>query len=469
MNKKIVAVIMSFSLAAACLTGCGSGEETEQSDTANATNVTIAAVETRNISSTASYTGELMTSDTASVTSKVSAKITSINCEVGDYVKAGDALIVLDSSDYEYQLKSAQATKEQADAAYKQAEASVTSAEAGVASAEAALNSAQVAYNNVANGSNAQTQSQLETQLASAQIAYNDAKTNYDRQEQLYNMGAISLSAFESAQTALETAKLNLDSAQTAYDLNSNVLSSGNEESAQKSVETAEASVNTAKAQLESAQAALTSAKASQNAAQVAISQAQTSIANTKVTAPISGYISAKNVTLGQYASTGVSLLTITGIGELEAEIQVTEAVVPYLSVGGEALITVSSAALDTVEGAITVINPVKNSQGMYTVRVSVPNDDDTLKVGMFADVVLVTDQSESEALAVPANSILQESGEYYVYVASGSFAEKRSVVTGVSDGEYTQIVSGLSAGENVVVSGKEYLSEENNMINIVE
>ncbi len=454
--KKFISIALSLALTSILLTGCGETTKEEPTENAAATNVTVAEVQKRDISSTASYTGELTAKDRASVTSKVSAKVTTVSAEIGDKVSKGAVLAVLDASDYEYQLKQAQASYSQAQAALKQAQAGLNSAQAG-------LNSAQVSYNNVKNGSSAQAQAQLEQVLSQAKIAYNDAKTNYDRQKQLYDMGAISLVTFEGAQTALENAQLALDTAQKNYDLNKEVLTPGNEEAAKKGVETAEAAVANAKAAVESAQAAC-------NAASLSAEQARTNIANTRITAPISGYISAKNVSVGQFASPGVEMFSVSDTSSLEAQIQVTESIVPYLSLGGEAGISIDASGIKDLKGEITVINPVKNAQtGMYTVRVSVPNSDDKLKVGMFADVVLMTDRSAKNVAAVPAKAVLQEDEGYFVYVANGTEAEKREIVPGVSDGEYTEVKSGLDEGEKVVVDGKEYLSETNRAINIVE
>ncbi len=457
--KKFVSIALSFALASVLLTGCGkpaADEEPTENSNAAATNVTCAEVQVKDISSTASYTGELTAKDRASVTSKVSAKVISVSADIGDRVSKGTVLAVLDASDYEYQLK-------QAEASYNQAQAALKQAQAGLNSAKAGLNSAQVSYNNVKNGSSAQAQAQLEQVLSQAKIAYNDAKTNYDRQKQLYDMGAISLVTFEGAQTALENAELALDSAQKNYDLNKDVLSPGNEEAARKGVETAQASVSNAQAAVESAEAAV-------SAASLSAEQARTNIANTRITSPISGYISAKNVAVGQFASPGVEMFSVSDTESLEAQIQVTESVVPYLKLGGEAEISIDASGIESLTGKITVINPVKNAQtGMYTVRVSVPNSDDKLKVGMFADVVLLTEKSAKNVAAVPAKAILQEDESYYVYVAKGTEAEKREIVPGVSDGEYTEIKSGLAEGEKVVIDGKEYLSETNRAINIVE
>lgn len=466
--KKILSIALSAGLMAALISGCGSEDASSPTETAG-TNVTVEEAVLRDISKTVSYTGELMTSDKAAVTSKVTAKITSVKAEVGDWVDKGDVLLVLDSSDYEYALKQAQASYNQAQASYNQAQASYNQVEAGQKQADVAVSSAEVSYETVKNGTNEQTIAQLEQAVSAATIAYNDAKTNYDRQEQLYNMGAISLVTFESAKSALENARIALDTAKKNYDLGVNVLAPGNEASAQKGVETAQASRDSAKASLDSAKAAMETASAAKEAAQLAITQAKDNIANTTITAPISGYISAKNATLGQFASAGLTLFEINASDNLEAEIQVTESVISHVNVGDKAFISISSSDIKNIEGSVSVVNPVKSQTGMYLVRVSVPNSDSKLKIGMFADITLVTDESAENTLSVPSDSILQEGDEYYVYVVSGDTAEKRVIETGVTDGLYTQVLSGVKNGEQVVVDGKEYISEVNNIVNIVE
>lgn len=426
MNKKILCAIMATAVMVSAFAGCENAENEKASENANI-NVTVETAALRNIETQATYTGQLMTNDNAMVTSKVSAKIITINAEVGDWVDAGDVLMQLDSSDYEYQLKQAQASYSQAEAAY---------------------NSAKTGLDNVG-GASEQSKVQLEQAVKSAELAYNNAKTNFDRQTELYNMGAISLAAYEAAEIQCETARLAYESAQKNHEIVTTVITPGNEQSAENGVKTAEAAMS---------------------AASLAAEQARVNIANTRITAPISGYISAKNVALGQFAAAGNPLFTIVNPENLEAEIKVTETVIPYVTQGGKALIDISSASLDGIEGEISVVNPIKDSMtGMYTVRVSVPNVDNKLNVGMIADVTLVTDLSAENVVSVLSESIIQEGEEYFVYVVKDNKAEKRKVTLGVTDGTYTQITEGVSEGEAVVNSGKEYLSETNNTVNIVK
>ena len=104
----------------------------------------------------------------------------------------------------------------------------------------------------------------------------------------------------------------------------------------------------------------------------------------------------------------------------------------------------------------------------MYTVRIKIDNKDDKLKIGMMANVVLQTQASDS-ALIVPNDSLIQEDDGYYVYVVKDNVAEKRLVKTGISNNDFTEITDGLKENDVIVVSGKEFISEKNNKVNIVE
>ena len=104
----------------------------------------------------------------------------------------------------------------------------------------------------------------------------------------------------------------------------------------------------------------------------------------------------------------------------------------------------------------------------MYTVKIKIDNNDDILKLGMMADVILET-QAKSNVIVIPSSSIIQEETGYSVYIIKDNVAEKRSITTGITNNDFTEVISGLSVGETVVVSGKEYISEENNTVNIVK
>ncbi len=397
--KKTISVILLICLTISIFVGCD--KEENKTTELSAVNVTTYMVVLNDINSEVNYTGEIKAMEESDVASKISASIVAFNYDVGDYVNAGDVLAYLDDTDYRL-----------------------------------AYNQALVAYNNALN-SYKQANNQMETALTSAEMEYNNAMDNYNRQKSLYDVGAISLVAFESAQTRLKTAELSLNSAKSNYS-------------------------TTIKDVGASAQSAVDSAK-------VSLDMATNNMNNTKIVAPISGYVSARNGNIGQMAVAGSPMFSIKSTDLLNVEISVTESVIPYINEGTLANINVDTANISNAEGTVTSVNMVKNQQtGMYTTKIKINNPDGKLKIGMMADVVLRT-QSIENAIVVPIDSLLQDDNGYYLYVVNNDIAEKRNVEIGISNNDFTEIKSGLKADDVIVVSGKEYISEKNNKIKIVE
>lgn len=439
--KKLTASALAVVLLIA-MTGCGKDKKTAAPDTeATAVNVTAFEAEEQTIENNVTYTGEIKASEFTSVSAKVSGQAKVVYCEVGDYVNAGDVLLQIDDTDYRTQYNQAVAARNQAQAAYAQANASY---EGAVAS-----------YNSVINGSAQQTKLQLQSALDAAKIEFDNAKINYENQKVLYESGAVSKSVYDAAVTRYENAQLNYNTAKSNYDLTVDVILEESKTNAQSGVNSAEAGKN-------SAQAAL-------NSANVAVDAAQNSLSNTIVRAPISGYIASRNANKGQMVSPGAELFSIKATDSVEAQINVTESIIPSVTVGTKAAVAVKSAGAE-IEGTVTTVSPTKNAQtGMYQVSIAIDNSDGTLKDGMFADITLTLSDSV-DALVVPSESILEdEDGTKYIYTANKNTAKRVDVEIGIITDEYTEIVSGIEKGDKVIVSGKEYLSDKNNKIKIVE
>lgn len=424
MNKKIIAIIMVCMLAFS-FAGCGSDEEKVAE--VMATNVTVTEAKIGNVNKTINYTGEVKATSSASVSAKVSANVKSINVEIGDYVNAGQVLMVLDSTQYSLAY-------EQACAAYN--------------SALAAQNSAQASYETVTGGNMEQSRIALEQAVASAQSAYDTALDNYNRQKALYDIGAISKVALDGAKTQLDNAKLALDTAKANLELNKNVI-----------VPQTQAGAN----------AGITQAEAGVKQAKVAMDIAANNLANCTITAPIAGYIASKNFTVGQMATPGYEAFSIKNSDMLDVELNVTESVIGSVKEGAKAAITIKSANVTNAEGYVSAVSVAKNDMtGMFTVKVAIPNEEGKIKVGMMADVSLPTETVEG-VLTVDFNALTHKNDKYFVYVADGDKAVKRDVEVGITDGLTAEILSGLKEGDKVIVDGKDFLSEKNNKIRIVK
>lgn len=411
--KRIVLLILSVVMMLS-FSGCGKKETANVEKQTSAVNVKVEAAKETSISDVAVYTGEVKASASATVSAKASGTAKTVKKEIGDYVEAGEVLATIDDTDYRIQYN-------QALAAYNQVKAQ---------------------YNSIINGSSQQTKIQLEATLNAAKIEYNNAEINYNNQKILYENGAVSKSVYDAAVTRFENAKLNLETAQKNYDLTVDVLL---DESA-------------------------TSAKASLDSAKVQLEAAQNMLNNTVIKAPISGYIASRNTNVGQIIAQGVEIFSIKSTNTVDVQINVTESVISYIVPGAKATVNVKAAGKGSFDATVTNVGTVKDMQtGMYKVIVEVNEINSLLKDGMFADVEITLSES-SEALVISAEAILEdEDGTKYVYVADGNNAKRVDVVTGITTDEKVEIISGISTGDKVIVSGKEYLSDKNTDIRIVE
>ncbi len=423
--KRCFALVLALCM---CMAMCSCSKETVSEDVNDAINVTVHTASSDDISATADYTGEIIGAESASVSAKVSGEAEYIAVKEGDFVNAGDTLLTIDAVSYQL--------------AYNQARAAYNSAVSGRKSAEAN-------YNSITGGSTQQSINQLEVALNAAKIAYDNALDVYNKQNTLYTMGAISQMEFNTYKTNLENAKLNYDSAKANYEITKNVVANESEHSAKAGVESADAAIAQAKA---------------------AMDIAANNLANCTVTAPISGYVSQKNVTKGQMVSAGMGIFAITNTSSVEVAINVTESVIPKINVGTKATVNVHSAKLENIGGEVSSFNPVKNpATGLYTVKIAIPNDNGALKEGMMANLTLITESSDG-GITVPSAAIMQSDEDgYYVYIANGETAEKRPVEIGIENDEFTEIISGIDSGDKVIVDGKEYISDNNKKIRIVE
>jgi RND family efflux transporter MFP subunit len=139
--------------------------------------------------------------------------------------------------------------------------------------------------------------------------------------------------------------------------------------------------------------------------------------------------------------------------------VNVSETVQPKIYTGMQVAVTMNAASDETITGTITRIAPTASAMtSLYEVEISIPSTVN-VSVGMFADVVIETDQ-QSDTVVIPTEAILTDSTGSYVYITDGSTATRVDIETGLVGSGVTQITSGLSGGETLVTSGQSYLTD---------
>ena len=177
------------------------------------------------------------------------------------------------------------------------------------------------------------------------------------------------------------------------------------------------------------------------------------------VIAPISGTLATMTAVKDSFISNSMPLAVITGGEQMKITASVSEALVPKLAIGDEATVSVS-AADQTFTAAIRSVERAANPQTkLYTVTLTVPAETEGLLSGMFADVTFHTDVSEN-TLVIPSQAISSSNGVQSVYVVEDGTARYVEITTGLTGNGVTEVLSGLTEGQQLVTVGQAYLAD---------
>ena len=181
------------------------------------------------------------------------------------------------------------------------------------------------------------------------------------------------------------------------------------------------------------------------------------------IVSPIAGVVFERKVTDGQFVqSDSTPILTVANLDAVWVVGDLFERDLRLVGIGQAAAITTSAYPGDRFEGRVNYISPaIDPSTRTAKVRVSVVNRAGRLKPEMFAAVELNVTGAE-RALMVPVAAIYTEAGRSYVYVEVGErrFAH-RAVEIANGEGPNRRVLSGVRAGDRVVVAGALLLRQE--------
>ncbi len=232
-----------------------------------------------------------------------------------------------------------------------------------------------------------------------ARITYEDAKKNLDRYSILYAAGDVAEADYQSLADKVEMARLQYENAKIAY-----------------------------KIQMESSQ----------------------------VTAPIAGRVESFNISVHDMVSPQTTLCVISGEGGKSLTFYVSERIVGGLKVGDS--IRVEKNGTEHSAAITEVSTMIDQASGLFKVKASIP-DGDTLATGTSVKLYVIAQRAEN-VLTVPVDSIYYEGGNPYIYTYADGSLKKNAVTVGLSDNEYSEIPSGITANDQVVTTWTSELYE---------
>ena len=368
--------------------------------------------------------GKVKALNTVDVGAQVSGEVTRLYVDVGDEVKKGDLIAQIDQVTQKNTLSNQQATLEQGRAGLQSAQAEYFSRKAGLESAQA--------------------------DLASREADLKQAISDYDRLKPLLAQDAIS-------QQEVQTAKTNVDKARA-------------------SVAAAKAAIKTAQAAVVTAQANIASNEADIRKAETNLSTASTDLGYTTIRAPIDGTVVAVVTEQGTTVNANQAAPTIVTLADLSTvriNAQISEADVINVKAGMPVYFNTIGNPDQKYDAVLTAIEPAPeqisttsstDSAIYYIGYVEVPNPERRFRIDMTAQVYVVIDKA-SNTLMVPSAAIRKgggsdssPNGTYVRVLKADESVEDRPVKVGIDNRVNAQILSGLKAGEAVIIgenSGK--------------
>jgi multidrug efflux pump subunit AcrA (membrane-fusion protein) len=262
--------------------------------------------------------------------------------------------------------------------------------------------------------------------------------------------------ATKAAASALAAAQGQRELAATTYKRYQALL--GKESVTRQEFDEVNTKFKVATAEMMRAEENLRALEAKKAQAEARISQAQALLSQANIVSPYDGIVTDKAAELGMLASPGTPLVTVEDAGAYRLEAQVGESSLAYAKLG--AAVPVRVDALDTtLSGKVAEIVPAADPQSRtFTIKIELPAEP-LLRSGVYGKASL--SRGERQVLLVPIGAVLERGQLTGVFVVGqDGRAEFRLVKTGKRYGENFEILSGLSAGERVVVKGAERIAE---------
>ena len=418
-------IFLIFAFCTACGTSLADNKGTVKSEQAAkpVVSVTVGQSVSRDVPAFVLASGSLIADETSDIAPKTAGKVANVYVNVGDFVASGKVIAKIDDKDARLRLA-------EAEASVKQAEVAVRSAETRLGlTPNGKFNSSAIPEVRVANANYEQVLAELR-----------QAEANESRYRDLVESGDVAMVSYEQFRTNRDTARARVNAAK----------------------ESLEAVINSAKQNNE----AIRSAQAGLEAARTQVDTAKQAVADTVVRAPFSGFISARQIAVGEYVTSSTPVATVLRSNPIKIQIQVAEADVPQIAIGRAVSIEVDAYKNRKFGGTVTSVNPALDAASRSAiVEAQIENSDNALRAGMFATARIIR-TGGSTGIFVPKSAVYndQATQSFRVFVIQENVAKLRVVQLGREENDFFQIISGINADESVATSNLDQLYEGANV-----
>ncbi len=405
-----------------------------------------AAAQLGTVIQSVSLSGNLTPTQESNLDFGSSGRVTAVDVQPGQSVTTGATLATIDPT-----LLNAQLAEAQANLASAQAKLALDQAGSSISTDETSVSNAKVSLDN--------TLASDKLKISQAEAAVTDAQDAYNADGCAANGSATGCSGPSGATATLQNDQDNLESTQ--------ISATQAQDQAEAQVTSTENALTTAQlqqpAQIEEDQAAV-------EGDQVTVQSAQTAVTGATITAPSAGEVAEVNIVVGESvtgssnptgsssssssSSSATYAVVLITPGDFEVTGSVSDAQVDEIALGQSAYVT-PAGTTQTYTGSVTEVAPVATISGgvaTFPVTVTISGTHDELKSGMSASVSVTVSQAVG-VLTVPTSAVSNTGGSSSVRVMDNGVVETVPVTVGASDAEVTQILSGISTGEQVVIA----------------
>jgi len=187
---------------------------------------------------------------------------------------------------------------------------------------------------------------------------------------------------------------------------------------------------------------------------------AELALSYTRVAAPFAGRVVWREVDLGEHVGQGELLFRMMSIRPLLVRVHIPANRLGMVATGQTVQLKIDSV-MDLLSATIELISPIVDpSTGTIKITLRLDEYPENVRPGDFTEIQMVTDKHEN-ALLIPSTAIIEERGQHYLYVADNGKAFRRSVAVGFVMSDRTEIVSGLSESDFIVVKGQRTLNDD--------
>jgi HlyD family secretion protein len=199
----------------------------------------------------------------------------------------------------------------------------------------------------------------------------------------------------------------------------------------------------------------IASDQAAIDTAQANLTEAQQALNGATLTSPINGTVVSVGINVGDTvsANSGTAVVTIIGTKSYEVQATLDSTQVPTVKVGQSAVVSVDGVG-GTIAGTVSQVGPVQSTSSGYTypVVVALPAATGGLYPGSTANVDISTGEA-TDVVAVPTSAVQTLGTRAYVLELSKGTLTRKPIKIGMVGDVYTQVISGLTPGQTVVLA----------------